>query len=328
MTEWAALESWVQRTFGSSTVEHWLTQRVCVLLDKTQQTSAPVHLEASFAPRAVARWYYDEDVGGDAKLSIQDDRFVIKLRRNSRRLRARFSIAHELGHTEFYDVSETPPRRLTPWPVPNRAEERACNSYAAELLMPKDFVLRELPRGASEAVGLGPSEILSVLPALARKFQVSTEVAARRLIEDVGASNTLLLGCRFMPADGFRAAPGPASAAWRLCWSAVPASLANRLFVPRKQHGHRVFPSIGQALLVEYDTARPNGIDVRRLSRSKLRIGNLPTALKQLGQPETVEVFVARTGEDLSLFFDDSEAASVSFGRRREIILGVPLGHY
>src|ERR1700687_5339224 len=48
--------------------------------------------------------------------------------------RQRFSIAHELGHTFFYDRSMRPARRL-PQRVSNR-EEQFCDVFAGELLAP------------------------------------------------------------------------------------------------------------------------------------------------------------------------------------------------
>src|SRR6266404_4521791 len=56
--------------------------------------------------------------------------------------KARFTIAHELAHTLFYDWSTTPPKRK--FAVTTQKEaitlERACNRAAAALLLPKDAV--------------------------------------------------------------------------------------------------------------------------------------------------------------------------------------------
>lgn len=54
----------------------------------------------------------------------------------SNRSRWRFSVAHELGHTFFFDRSGERPRRLPR--TATSGEEKFCNGFAAELLCPKE----------------------------------------------------------------------------------------------------------------------------------------------------------------------------------------------
>src|SRR5438552_8193521 len=49
------------------------------------------------------------------------------------RQRSRFSIAHEIGHSFFYDRSARPPKKLTNDSV---REERFCDKFASALLVP------------------------------------------------------------------------------------------------------------------------------------------------------------------------------------------------
>jgi hypothetical protein len=78
--------------------------------------------------------------------------------------RQRFSIAHELGHTFFYDRSLEPPARLLR--IGGKAEERFCDEFAGELLLPNE----NIPEDA------GPT----LLVRLAERFLVSVQVVAWR----------------------------------------------------------------------------------------------------------------------------------------------------
>jgi hypothetical protein len=62
---------------------------------------------------------------------------------------ARFLIAHEIGHSVFYDRSAQPPRRLV---LATRDEEEFCNVFAARLLapLPASSIWSFVQCGASE----------------------------------------------------------------------------------------------------------------------------------------------------------------------------------
>jgi IrrE N-terminal-like domain len=79
------------------------------------------------------------------------------------RQRFRFRVAHEVGHSFFYDRRSNPPRRR----LPGSAEEEAfCDRFASALLIPHSFVARR--ETAPEAIF-----------AVQRAYDVSLEVAAR-----------------------------------------------------------------------------------------------------------------------------------------------------
>lgn len=58
--------------------------------------------------------------------------------------KARFTIAHELAHTLFYDLKALPPKRKFPVRTHREAKalEQACNKTAAALLLPKEAIRR------------------------------------------------------------------------------------------------------------------------------------------------------------------------------------------
>ena len=92
--------------------------------------------------------------------------------------RQRFSLAHEIAHTFFYELREGKRRSIQGAPKGDALED-ACHQGAGLLLVPQRSLTRELrlidgPVGARHAIQLS------------RKFDVSAEVIVRRLNE-VGA---------------------------------------------------------------------------------------------------------------------------------------------
>jgi|GEM_PF-2423857 len=117
------------------------------------------------------------DLAYDAILEPLADGFLMRLNRNRSLYRRRFSCAHELGHTFFYemfpergalaeDISELFDQR--------QEEERLCNIAARELLLPRSMVLSRI---------LDSSINLETVMATARVFDASYPATALRLIE-------------------------------------------------------------------------------------------------------------------------------------------------
>lgn len=117
----------------------------------------------------------------EAAMQVKDGRFHIYLQSNFRdapgaKLRQRFSLAHELGHTLFYDHAngEIKPRKDSP-----RGDhlEAACHKAASMILIPSRALRREIKRE--------PPVNAAVVIELANRFEVSAEVMLRRL-HDLG----------------------------------------------------------------------------------------------------------------------------------------------
>jgi Zn-dependent peptidase ImmA (M78 family) len=88
-----------------------------------------------------------------------------------------FSIAHEIGHTFFYDTTLQTPRR--PFnDAGSLAEERLCDIFATELLMPEEKFHDDAKRilGKQEHLVNGVIELSSL-------YKVSTQAVAIRLFE-------------------------------------------------------------------------------------------------------------------------------------------------
>jgi len=95
----------------------------------------------------------------------------------SRGVRRNFAVAHEIGHTEFFDISCWPPKPVLQLDLMNsRAAERLCNIFAGALLIPEeqlDSIVQALQRDLS----------FTRIDYLAESFHVSREVLIRRLAE-------------------------------------------------------------------------------------------------------------------------------------------------
>lgn len=118
-------------------------------------------IEAALAPRSGDRFALlvdTEPPGGWTSV-------FPALREELERHRLRFRVAHEVGHSFFYDRSGPRPRRFAP---NSAAQERWCDRFASALLLPPSVVGRVSPT-------------CEALLDLHRRFDVSLQAAARAL---------------------------------------------------------------------------------------------------------------------------------------------------
>ena len=145
--------------FGSDTLDGWCDLRkVCSLgrfLPKVTSFRGEVKShDALLIPRKDGSFIIPVDPAPP-----QEDNVHWELARH----RNRFRVAHEVGHSFFYDRGSAPPRRLL---APSEEEERFCDEFAAELLIPQTAVRRS---------GFTPQDIFSI-HAL---YDVSVEASSR-----------------------------------------------------------------------------------------------------------------------------------------------------
>jgi hypothetical protein len=115
--------------------------------------------------RRVGRQELIDDLDCDGMLEPAgqtfQDGFVVRLKRNSPSARRRFTLAHELCHTFFYELV---PEIKYAAHVADEEEERLCNAGAAAILIPEHQLRRNTK-------GLEPS--LNALDRLSAEFEVS-----------------------------------------------------------------------------------------------------------------------------------------------------------
>jgi len=123
----------------------------------------------------------------EAVLGLEPPGFRIYLQSNFENfpgaiIRQRFSLAHEIAHTFFYELSDGKWRPMRDAPRGDSLEA-ACQKGAGLLLVPRRFLAQEI-RNIGEPIGA--KHTLE----LARRFEVSTEVMIRRLDEDGAFATT------------------------------------------------------------------------------------------------------------------------------------------
>jgi hypothetical protein len=114
------LDRWVQLNYGYGSTEEWIYNVVKSTLTKTGQTNPPIKLSNLLKTRNIT--------------SIDYPSSYRQIRRE-----IRFTLAHEIAHTFFYDQSTDIPKK-TASQIPQRIIEKTCDRIAAEILMPQDMV--------------------------------------------------------------------------------------------------------------------------------------------------------------------------------------------
>lgn len=115
-------------------------------------------------------------------LRVKKDGFVVFLPPFHPKVRKNFSLAHEIGHTCFYDKHSSPPSPLIPSSFSNKMDvakeiERLCDIFATNLLLPKNEVLK-----FAGEINNGRCDILTI-EKLAKHFGVSIKTFVIRIKE-------------------------------------------------------------------------------------------------------------------------------------------------
>jgi len=173
-----------------------LKTRIAKLLREAGVTEPPVPVEdiarnlgliVTFAP-------YDGEMSG--ALIRDGTRAVVGVNALHPPKRQRFTIAHEIGHFLLHegrplltDRSFKVNRRDTISSLAIDPEEVEANGFAAELLMPEQFMLRSVHALATHGIDLGDDELLD---SLAREYEVSAQSMVIRLMKLGFRMETLL----------------------------------------------------------------------------------------------------------------------------------------
>jgi Zn-dependent peptidase ImmA (M78 family) len=147
-----------------------------------EQAPVPVEEVATKQGAEIVRQRSDGPESGFA-LRV-DGRWIIGVNTQTSRLRQRFSIAHELGHLLLHEGKQlivTSARidlRNSVSSMGTDAEEIDANRFAAELLMPRDLVMKSVSAIIKEKQPTRDE----LVRRLAREFDVSTDAMGYRLI--------------------------------------------------------------------------------------------------------------------------------------------------
>jgi hypothetical protein len=125
--------------------------------------------------------------GVDGYVEVHKDGYHAWLGTGTRACRERFTLAHELGHVVIMRTADRGrpvglvryrSGQLVEVHSQDPVEERLCNVFATEFLMPGDEIRMVLQQGR-----LGPESVWKI----ATKFAVSLTAAARRVVDMAGS---------------------------------------------------------------------------------------------------------------------------------------------
>lgn len=120
----------------------------------------------------------ERESGASGSLHVLKKGFRLRLDSSTSKNRRNFSVAHEIGHTYFFNIDHEPPVPLLPLSEMSSPRiERLCNVFAACLLLPRE-VLSETTETLQSS---GPS--VGIIEESSRKLTVSPETMIRRMQE-------------------------------------------------------------------------------------------------------------------------------------------------
>jgi Zn-dependent peptidase ImmA (M78 family) len=180
------------------------------LIDSTGQPNPPF-LAERFAKLKDIKRVEKADLGEtDAMLLRLPEGYVMKVNSTHHPYRQNFSCAHEIGHAVLHELgkqshSTEPEYRTLSTNLGRRAEERLCDAFAAELLMPQPVFEKYLSR-------FGGS--VSSLEGISAIFKVSVPAVAIRVSQISEESCVAVL---------WRRCQKPRSKGFRLVWVSAPS---------------------------------------------------------------------------------------------------------
>jgi len=131
------------------------------------------------------------EVGGEGSLEVSPEGFVIRIDETLGRFRLRSTMAHELMHTLFYDVTKMPPTRLG-HAIPTRKhrfmEEELCYYLAREFLVPA-FSIHALITN-KRALRIPSVANIDLLKSI---YVVSSDILAYRMISDLAVWEAIFI---------------------------------------------------------------------------------------------------------------------------------------
>ena len=154
-----------------------IVEKVRTILTKHNLESAPVPIERVanlFSIKIVPYSKFTQQISGTI---IKDENFIaIGVNSNDAVVRQRFTIAHELGHFLLgHDIAQTLDDAKLDRPIDN---EKEADKFAAELLIPIDFLKKDIESGIKN------------LAELSRRYEVSEQAMSVRLL-NTGLINKL-----------------------------------------------------------------------------------------------------------------------------------------
>ncbi|MCG2777905.1 MAG: ImmA/IrrE family metallo-endopeptidase [Desulfobacterales bacterium] len=233
----------ISRVINGLSPERWTSLEAKKLLHASKQDSLPIDVNAIFPYRRIEPSItFDRNLKYSARLITTNHGFQIivneRLNESSMQGVLRFTIAHEIGHTYFYDLEETPPSRY-PWLSSlDKSEEMICDLFASALLIPDNMITSRYQK---------ENLFLHNLQKLSGDFQVSYSAMAMKIIFHLSIWDGILLACRWLPKSNYDASDNQDAEedkAWRVRWSVIPNNLSSELYIPKPTTYRNFLPSL------------------------------------------------------------------------------------
>lgn len=171
-----------------NSLNQFLSYRLEKVLAASQMSAPPVDLHEVAKASGVLS-VDDCEMIPEAVICVDGHGFRIRLQSNfagiaGTRLRQRFSFAHEIAHTFFYELRNGQMQPIPKAPKGDKLES-ACHEAAAMILVPDGLLTKELRARRSEIDS-------PFIVQLAEAFDVSLEVMLRRLVQVRAFDSTYL----------------------------------------------------------------------------------------------------------------------------------------
>lgn len=158
-------------------------KRARALLKKESITTPPIPVD-ELAKKLGARLVFEPFEGQLSGMLFRDGgSIVIGVNSADAYTRQRFTIAHEIGHLLLHKEQsvfvDKPVRRDAVSSMGTERQEIGANRFAAELLMPRSLVIKEVQKRLKSKKEWTPERLISDL---ARTFKVSPQAMEYRLI--------------------------------------------------------------------------------------------------------------------------------------------------
>lgn len=335
---------WIRKTFGYSLPEIWIKDNARNLLQQTRQFFPPIQLQHILKVRRISPIIkYDSNITNRAKLFTNDFGFEIHIKEFLKypinKEQWRFTIAHEVGHTFFYDLKKTPPSRPPSMPFADSVEENLCNTFAYELLMPEENIVEEIKKYKKDKFISSQLLLFRNLFRMQRLFGVSIYDLCLRIVRSLGLWNSLFFFCRWQPKCPFNSAQssslyknGEEDVYWRVMWNIIPKKFERDIFIPRPTKDRPGRPSVHLKILEElWNKKMEDEILEVNVPLSELRLGNLFYVLRKnygynTHYPLLIKRMILKKDKTLDIFSTDSYTDSYS-GNRQNVgfLVGIPL---
>ncbi len=248
------------------------------ILEESGQGRPPVSLESVLRVR-LSSVTYAAKLPAEARIEEYEAGFLISLHESlrllSKRRRRRFTIAHEIGHTLFYDLETRPPKRRIRLGFGDKFEERLCQDFAAKLLLPTPYMLEVL----ADFKESPENRRIATIQRICADCVVAVWPVVMRVMRDFDCWNSIVLNVRWSGKYGLFSED---KRTWRVLWASVPSSVRG-LYLPTyaRDPKRKAYPRFELEIFENFVGHSDAWEPIRwAVAANKLRLGNLSKYLR------------------------------------------------